>query len=120
MTYKYTINRVPPSNNKFIGRTNKWEYQAYKKEWAELVNAFCRPRPPTAIEKSTILLRYYFKTKIRHDPDNYSGKAILDGLVKCGIIQDDSFDNISLALEGYHDKDNPRVGIIITEKEPLV
>jgi len=27
---KYIIDEIPPSNNKFIGRTNKWEYQEKK------------------------------------------------------------------------------------------
>lgn len=27
---KYIIQEIPPSNNKFMGRTNKWEYQEEK------------------------------------------------------------------------------------------
>ena len=35
MEYKYIIQDIPPSNNKFIGRSNKWEYQKDKKRVGE-------------------------------------------------------------------------------------
>ena len=101
---KYIIDEIPPSNNKFIGRTNKWEYQEKKKHWAQLINLKCRPKPEKTFDKTTVKITYYFRTKIRHDPDNYSGKFILDGLVKAGIIADDSFNNINLILSGKYDK----------------
>ena len=110
---KYLIDEIPPSNNKFIGRTNKWEYQEKKKHWAQLINLKCRPKPEKTFDKATVKITYYFRTKIRHDPDNYSGKFILDGLVKAGIIADDSFNNINLILSGKYDKDNPRTEIEI-------
>lgn len=114
---KYTINEIPPSNNKFSGRKNVWQYREEKKRWSQLVNLMCRPKPDKPIEKATVTLVYYFKTKIRHDPDNYSGKFILDGLVQAGIIADDSFKNIDLHLHGYTDKDNPRTVIEVTERD---
>ncbi len=114
---KYIINEIPPSNNKFIGRTNRWEYQKVKKQWAELILFLCSPKPKTPIKKSVVRIKYYFKTRVRHDPDNYSGKMILDGLVKAGIIEDDSFGNITLELSGGYDKENPRTEIEIVEIE---
>lgn len=110
---KYIIDEIPPSNNKFLGRTNKWEYQEKKKHWAQLINLKCRPKPEKTFDKATVKITYYFRTKIRRDPDNYSGKFILDGLVKAGIIADDSFNNINLILSGKYDKDNPRTEIEI-------
>ena len=62
-------------------------------------------------------IKYYFKTRVRHDPDNYSGKFILDGLVKAGILQDDSFNNIQLILKASVDKEKPRTEINIISKE---
>lgn len=101
---KYIIDEIPPSNNKFLGRTNKWEYQEKKKHWAQLINLKCRPKPEKTFDKATVKITYYFRTKIRRDPDNYSGKFILDGLVKAEIIADDSFNNINLILSGKYDK----------------
>ncbi len=112
---KYIIQEIPPSNNKFMGRTNKWEYQEEKRNWERLIRFSCREKPNKPFKKAVVKITYYFKTRIRHDPDNYSGKFILDGLVKAGIIEDDSFNNIRLELSGKYDKLNPRTEIEVTE-----
>lgn len=111
--YNYIIPEIPPSNNKFIGRNARWQYQAKKKRWADMIAFLCRPKPPTPIPKAQVTLDYYFGNRIRHDPDNYSGKMVLDGLVKAGIILDDSFDCIRLQLNGYYDKNHPRLEITV-------
>lgn len=103
MEYRYTIPEIPPSNNRFIGRENRWEYQNIKKQWTQLIAAYCRPRPKIPLERATVTLIYHFKDKHRRDPDNYSGKMILDGLTKAGIIADDSFFCIDLQLRAVYD-----------------
>lgn len=40
---------------------------------------------------------------------------ILDGLVKSGILQDDSFEHITLVLKSGYDKLNPRTEITVQE-----
>lgn len=109
----YTIPQIPPSMNKYKGRNNMWEYRRDKTIWEGLVAAYCRPKPPEPIPKCILTLTYYFPTKIRHDPNNYDGQFITDGLVKSGIIADDNFDCIELVLRGAHDKANPRTCIEI-------
>ncbi len=117
----YTIPMIPPSNNKYIGRTNIYEYQRVKKAWANAVNICCCPKPEKPIELTEIRITYYFPDNRRRDPDNYSGKMILDGLVRAGIIADDSFKNITLTLCAKCDKLSPRtvieVGAIEKERE---
>lgn len=110
---QYIIDEIPPSNNQFIGRTNFREYQKAKKYWAELIFWKCLPKPKQPLENITVKLTYYFPDRIRRDPDNYSGKMILDGLTKAGIIKDDCFKNIKLVLCGDYDKVNPRTVIEI-------
>lgn len=102
--YYYTIPEIPPSNNKFIGRENRWEYQEVKKQWANLVAVYCRPKPPKPLYRAKVTLLYHFKDKRWRDPDNYSGKFILDGLTQAGIIADDSFAVIDLRLKAVCDK----------------
>lgn len=104
MEYRYTIPNIPPSNNKFIGRDNRWEYQKIKKQWAQIIALCCRPKPAFPLERAIVTLEYHFKDKRRRDPDNYSGKMILDGLVAAGIIADDSFKCIDLRLKAAFDK----------------
>lgn len=104
MMYHYTIPDIPPSNNKFIGRNNRWEYQDVKKHWARLIAMCCNPKPLKPIERAVVRLEYHFGDKRRRDPDNYSGKMILDGLTSAGIIKDDSFQCIELQLNAVCDK----------------
>lgn len=114
---KYIIPALPPSDNKYKGRTNIWQYWEDKKDWEKLVFCHCRPRPDKPIPHATVTLKYFFKTRVRHDPDNYSGKFILDGLVRCGILIDDSFDHVNLVLRGGYDKNNPRTEIEVEEND---
>lgn len=113
MGYKYTVLELPPSNNRFIGRTNFREYQRVKRHWEDMIFLFCRPAPEKPLENVTVKLTYFFPDRKRRDPDNYSGKMLLDGLTKAGIIADDCFSNITLELCGEYDKANPRTEIEI-------
>ena len=113
--YRYTIPAGPPSNNEYIGRNNRWRYQEIKKRWALLVAAYCHPRPPAPLERSKVLVTYYFPDKRRRDPDNYAPKMILDGMVRCGIILDDSFRNIDLSLCAEFGSKGAKTEIIVEE-----
>ena len=42
---RYVIEAIPPSNNRFMGRKNIWEYRAEKEKWDMLVLYRCIPRP---------------------------------------------------------------------------
>lgn len=103
MTYRYSIPAIPPSNNQYIGRTNFREYQRVKKDWAQLVKSYCRPVPPLPLERARVTLLYHFRDRRRRDPDNYSGKMLLDGLVAAGILRDDSFRCVELVLRSVCD-----------------
>lgn len=110
---RYVIPSIPPSNNRFKGRENFWEYREMKKEWAQMAAVYCRPKPPAPLSGVTVRITYFFPTRIRHDPDNYNGVFLLDGMVQAGILQDDSFACINLELRGGYDKGNPRTVIEI-------
>lgn len=101
---KYKIPDIPPSNNKFIGRENRFQYQKIKKEWARLIAVICVPKSPKPLERAVVRIVYHFPDNRRRDPDNYSGKMLLDGLVRAGIILDDSFLCIDLQLKAVYDK----------------
>lgn len=117
-TYKLIIPLIPPSLNRFAGRKNEWEYRELKQEWKQTVmwySAAAGYRQPAAPERALIEITYFFPDKRGRDPDNYSGKMILDGLTAAGLIKDDSFDRIVLKLRGETDKVHPRTEITITE-----
>lgn len=113
---KYIVPAIPPSENKYKGRQNHWQYRSDKQLWAQLISVYCRPRVSYK-GKVQLTLTYYFPTRSRHDPNNYSGQFITDGLVECGIIEDDDFSHIDLHLVGLYDKHRPRVEITIEEAQ---
>lgn len=113
---KIVVYDIPPSNNKFLGRSvPPAAYQRSKKEWHWKIKAAVSQKPMEPFLKAVIKITYYFKDNRRRDPDNYSGKFILDALVSEKIIADDSFNVVSLWIYGKTDKDNPRTEIEITE-----
>jgi Holliday junction resolvase RusA-like endonuclease len=118
---KITINDIPPSNNKYIGNSHNFnEYRKEKERWHWLIKlAISRGihKPNKPFERAVVKITYYFKDKIRRDPDNYSGKMLLDPLVREGILIDDSFSVITLVLDGKVDKDNPRTEIEVRSED---
>lgn len=116
---KIIVNEIPPSNNEYMGNSRNFnEYRRVKEKWHWLIKFSLQKaeKPNKPINFARILIRYYFKDGRRRDPDNYSGKMILDPLVREGVIADDSFDHIKLVLEkGGVDKTNPRTEIEIIE-----
>ena len=119
--FKYIINDIPPSNNQYMGNSNSFrKYSKEKEKWHWLIKAALRHKPINPLDKAIVKITYFFKDNRRHDPDNYSGKFILDPLVKEGVICDDSFKVISLKLEqGGVDKNNPRTEIEVIEIEDI-
>ena len=114
MGIRIEIPGLPPSMNQYNGRQNVWKYRRDKQEWKDLVVLHCkRQREP--FEYAIVTITYYFKDKRRHDPDNYSGKFILDGLTAAGIIKDDDFKHIELRLCAGMDKKRPRTQIDVKE-----
>jgi Holliday junction resolvase RusA-like endonuclease len=118
-TLKITVNDIPPSNNKYMVNSHSFHvYRNQKQQWHWLVKAALHKvkKPSVPYARAVVTILYYFKDNRRHDPDNYSGKMILDPLVKEGVIVDDSFDVIELRIKkGGVDKLNPRTEIEITE-----
>ena len=110
---KITVNAIPPSNNKYMGNSHNFNaYRRLKEEWHYLIKAAIKNKPDKPVNKAIVTITYYFADARRRDPDNYSGKMILDPLVREGIIVDDSFDHITLYLTcGGVDKENPRTEI---------
>ena len=115
---KITVRGIPPSLNQFAGRENTWQYREEKKLWTDAVMWMAKSakgRPKQPFEKAVVMITYYFSDRRRHDADNYSGKFLLDGLTKAGIIVDDDLQHISTIIRGDYDKENPRTEISVEE-----
>lgn len=115
---KITIKTLPPTINKYIGRSNIHEYQRDKKRYHNAVIMSTIGMNPR-YESCKMKVTYYFKDKRRRDPGNYE-KMLLDGLVEANIIKDDNYDVIKeFTTIGDYDKDNPRVEVDIYETNKL-
>ena len=113
---KIIIPEIPKSLNRFAGRKNVHEYRSEKERWKQLVFVLsAKHRPKKPIENAIVRIIYLFPDCRRRDPDNYSGKMIMDGLTYAGIIKDDDFSHIQLELSGSVDRQNPRTEIEIQE-----
>jgi crossover junction endodeoxyribonuclease RusA len=111
---KLIINYIPPTINKYIGRTNRWEYQEDKKECHRIIKEACKGIEP-CYTSCKMKITYYFKDKIRRDPSNFD-KMLLDGLVEAKIIKDDNYGVIKeFTTVGMVDKENPRTEVEIEE-----
>lgn len=120
MSIRIVLPGVPPSINRFAGRTNAWEYRAAKKHWTEAVAWAARAqRPHEPYQRARVEILYYFPDRRRHDADNYAGKFLLDGLTHAGIIVDDDFSHIQLGVAGAVDAREPRTVITVTEMEEI-
>jgi hypothetical protein len=120
---KITIKSLPISKNEYKdwhwakkGRyleIIKWEI------WAEILRYTLRPKKP--IKKAILNFKLYFETNRKRDSQNYIAGgliAMIDSLVKLGIIVDDNYKVIGdPAVELYIDKDNPRTEIIIEKSK---
>ncbi len=115
---KIVIKDIPPSNNKFLGNSHNFNiYRKVKENWHWAIKFAIKKRPTTPYEYATVTIRYFFPDRKRRDPDNYSGKMLLDPLVKEGILKDDSFKYITLKLEADYCKENPRTEITIEARD---
>ncbi|MBP2665775.1 MAG: hypothetical protein H6Q76_755 [Firmicutes bacterium] len=93
MMIRLEIEGTPPSLNQWT--TLHWsQQQQIKKDWAWLVKAACLTakagRPEYKL--ATVHIALVFPVVRRRDLDNYAPKAIMDGLVNAGILQDDRND----------------------------
>ena len=109
---KITLPILPPTINKYIGRSNIWEYQKDKKNVHKAISLLTVGKKYN-IDKCKMTIIYYFKDRRRHDPANYD-KFVLDGLVEANVIIDDNYSVITeFTTKEDYDKDNPRTEIII-------
>ncbi len=114
---RLTIPDIPPSLNKFVNKMHHFARAKEKQDWETQVGWAVKAagwRGP-AMKRAVVTITYYFPNRIRRDPDNYSGKWVIDGLRKAEVLEDDSFHNVELRLKAGVDRKRPRTEIEVTE-----
>ena len=115
MELRIVIPDIPPSNNAYMGRDDRWGYQKEKGNWLVKVRAALRKKPQKPFCRAYVHIHYDYTDNRRRDPDNCSGKFLLDALVQERIIVDDSFQHIDLALTASFKQ--PKKQTVITIEE---
>jgi len=116
---KFIIPGTLPSLNEYINaeRSSKYAGAALKKSATESVMWITNGLDPINTPVRISIL--WVCPNKRKDPDNISGfgtKALLDALVKSGIIPDDTWRYIrSIHHEFAIAKDNPRIEVTLEE-----
>lgn len=116
------LDGIPPSNNEFLGQNKtRWKYNRYKKEWEDKIRLalILEGIYETPFEHALVHLHYIFPDRRRRDPDNYSGKMLLDPLTRFGVLTDDSFNNIELKISAETKKGERMTVIEVIEVEEL-
>jgi crossover junction endodeoxyribonuclease RusA len=126
---KLTINDIPSSNNATQGKggvKRAFEYSKEKKMWAGYFQALrMRMREQLKgmelpLTEATIIMVHNFKTRARRDPDNFSGKHLLDGLTAAGFLSDDSFKEIDIIPLATFGNEKASVDIYIIRGKKLL
>ena len=128
MDYKITVPGTFASLNEFIAanrvRRGNWSKanDMKKKDQAAIIPCILRTIK-TELQPPIYLDYTFYAPNHKRDKDNiasYFTKIFQDSLVESGVLTDDSWKYI----EGYRysfevDKENPRIEIIITEREEV-
>jgi hypothetical protein len=89
------VDGMPPNLNKYRN-LHFHVLDKEKKRWAAIVKQLVQEQQIHPMKKIIQRYEFWFKTRIEHDPDNFSccAKFINDGLVDCGVLPRDNFDHI--------------------------
>lgn len=110
-----TIPGVPPSINRWA-RLHWAKQREIKQDWETQVWAAAYQSRATRLrlERARVRITYFFATNRRRDKDNYAPKMLMDGLVKAGVLMDDSKDRVDLDW-GFARGEPERTEIVIVE-----
>ena len=114
---------VPPIKQPYHESINAWmvmrrpAMNSLKQKWKDFIKWLVEEQGYSNlhIERCEISQNIFYSTNRRHDCDNTTPKAILDGLVESGMIVDDDFNHVTkVILMCGVDKLNPRTELCIT------
>lgn len=120
MRASFTFRGRFPSLNEYIDaeRTVRFKAAAMKRKYTDLVVEAAH-NMPAFLDPVHVTFDWYERDR-RRDPDNirFGAKFVLDGLVKAGVIKNDTQRWISGIEDRYHvDAKRPRVVVTLTTKE---
>ena len=122
MQYKLVIQGRIAAMNEFIFASNRNRHAGnkIKQDNEEIVTGYIvQQLRRVKIVKPVRIDYYWYEPNKKRDLDNVSSfgrKCIQDALVKFGVLHNDGWKQIvGFSDSFFHDKENPRIEIIITE-----
>ena len=110
--------------NDFIraDKASRYEGGKLKRKNEDIVSLYIRKQLRGVTISKTVLMEYTWVEKDkRRDLDNISSfgrKVIQDALVKCGVLKNDGWDQISGFTDSFRvDKKEPHIEVLIREVE---
>ncbi|WP_046176728.1 RusA family crossover junction endodeoxyribonuclease [Domibacillus indicus] len=81
--------------------------------------AYDRNASDLTFSRAAVLIIHYFKDRFVRDLDNRNRKFLLDAIRQTGLIQDDSWRDLAVMEEGYHDPHKDHVQAYVLAREHL-
>lgn len=110
-----------PAINEIIATTKShWsKYSRVKKANTNIVASQALGQKLRPITNKVDIVFFHYRPSRRKDPDNVAGgamKVILDGLVKAGVLKNDTMEFVNTLCHCFEvDKKNPRIEVLIYE-----
>lgn len=120
MNQSFTIHGKLPSLNDYISAMNSHRHvgNSLKRKTQDVIGWHARGANLKRMDGPVDIECVWFEQTRRRDPDNVTAatKFILDALVECRIIPDDSQRTIRFITHRVmHDKDAPRIEVTLEE-----
>jgi crossover junction endodeoxyribonuclease RusA len=95
MKQSFIVSPMPMNLNKYRN-AHHFQKNNEKKLWEAKTKLALEEYNIKPMKYAKITMKFWFRDKRRHDPDNYSvcAKSIFDGMVKAGILKNDTFEEI--------------------------
>ena len=112
--------QLPAINEIIANSKTHWaNYSRVKRGNTNLIALQCKTQRLKTFEHPVGIVFNHYRPNKRKDPDNVAGgamKVILDGLVKAGILKDDTMDFVKCLHHTFNiDKVNPRIEVVFYE-----
>lgn len=132
MEYHFTVSGILPGLNDYLKAERKFTRRGgsahsvgndMKQENQMLIcNAIRLKLKRLKIQRPVHISYRFYEPNRRRDLDNIAGvahKFIQDSLVRCGVLENDGWDQITGFSDAFFvDRHNPRIEVIIREVEP--
>ena len=91
---EFILHTTPLTLNEVMSKGWKPRHFNFEKVKDEIRLLTLGKRPEAPIKKASVYIRRFSPRKLDRDNFIFTFKPILDGLVGCGIIEDDGFDQV--------------------------